>query len=332
MNTFKAALNFKEVVEEIFKDLGYKTTSKGYDELYDILVQNDEKQDKDYKLEVKYSQAKTEYPYNLIHRAINRLKRVADEKSIPVLVLGFILSDEERKRFGDNNDIIIIDIANLLSLVKDNEMLRNRLVSSLTYTVDDIEPKECVFTLDGLNHGGYTKSLIAEMNLLASGKQCFNKFEELCKKMLENVFSGDLDLWKDQQPSNDGLYRFDLLCRIKDGNNKAFWKIIEEYFNSKYVIFEFKNYEEQISQKEIYTTEKYLYEKALRRVAIIIAANGFSENADWAARGCLRETGKLIVLLSKEDLVEMNMMKERNDDPSALLLDKLDYLLATLEK
>lgn len=57
------------------------------------------------------------------------------------------------------------------------------------------------------------------------------------------------------------------------------------------MIFEFKNYSEPITQKEIYTTEKYLYAKALRCVGILIAANGYSENAQWAAKGCLRENG-----------------------------------------
>ena len=51
------------------------------------------------------------------------------------------------------------------------------------------------------------------------------------------------------------------------------------------MIFEFKNYSEKITQKEIYTTERYLYAKALRSVAIIVSANGYEENAYWAAKG-----------------------------------------------
>ena len=128
------------------------------------------------------------------------------------------------------------------------------------------------------------------------------------------------------------MYRFDLLCRIKDGNQKTFWSILERYFNSKYVIFEFKNYTEPITQKEIYTTEKYLYAKALRSVGILISAHGYDENAYWAAKGCLRENGKLILLLETNDLIEMNKMKIDQEDPSNYLLGKLDDLLMDLEK
>lgn len=150
--------------------------------------------------------------------------------------------------------------------------------------------------------------------------------------MLENIFSDDLALWREQQRSNNDLYRFDLLCRIKDGNQKTFWSILERYFNSKYIIFEFKNYTGKITQKEIYTTEKYLYSKALRSVGIIISANGYDENAYWAAKGCLRENGKLILLLDTNDLIHMNKMKINQDDPAEFLLDKLDALLLDLEK
>ena len=124
----------------------------------------------------------------------------------------------------------------------------------------------------------------------------------------------------------------DLLCRIKSGNQKGFWEIVERYFNSKYIIFEFKNYAKPIKQKEVYTTEKYLYYKALRKVAIIITANGFDKHSQWAAKGSLKESGKLILLLGKDDMKKMYEMKVNQDDPSEYLLGKLDDLLSGLEK
>ena len=75
-----------------------------------------------------------------------------------------------------------------------------------------------------------------------------------------------------------------------------------------------------------------MYAKALRSVAIIIAANGYEENARWAAKGSLRENGKLIILLDTEDLIKMNRMKMEQDDPTDYLMSKLDDLLLELEK
>lgn len=199
-------------------------------------------------------------------------------------------------------------------------------------SVENIEPAQGFIETDNLKHDNYTRSLIKEMQLCQEGKPMARTYELLCYKLLENIFSEDLALWKEQQKSNKDLYRFDLLCRIKDGNKKTFWSIVERYFNSKYIIFEFKNYAEAISQKEIYTTEKYLYAKALRCVGIIISQHGYNENAYWAAKGCLRENGKLIILLDTNDLIKMNEMKETQDDPSNYLLDRLDDVLLELEK
>lgn len=125
----------------------------------------------------------------------------------------------------------------------------------------------------------------------------------------------------------------DICFELKNGVNQDFFDTIKNYFNTKYIVFEFKNYEKEISQKEIYTTEKYLYEKALRRVAIIISRKGASKNALSAARGCLRENGKLIMCLSDQDLIELINIKEKEEQPTAEFFEvMLDDLLIQLEK
>ena len=250
----------------------------------------------------------------------------------PILVSAYEIGAKKEHYLELYPNLILIDIANLLFALKDSVELRNRLISTLPYSVESIVPKENFLRIDVLQHDDHTKSLIEELRMCQAGKPMARSFEVICKKMLENIFSDDLALWKEQQTSNQDLYRFDLLCRIKDGNQKTFWGILERYFNSKYLVFEFKNYSDKVTQKEIYTTEKYLYAKALRSVGIIIAANGYNENACWAAKGSLRENGKLIMLLDVEDLIQMNQMKIAQDDPSDYLLGKLDDLLSNLEK
>lgn len=69
-----------------------------------------------------------------------------------------------------------------------------------------------------------------------------------------------------------------------------------------------------------------------RNVAIVIARNGYTSNAEWAAKGCLRENGKLILLITIDDLKEMYARKIQHNDPSEVLLDKIDDMLSKLEK
>lgn len=150
---------------------------------------------------------------------------------------------------------------------------------------------------------------------------------------MKHVFGENLSLWRTQQKSNDGLYRFDLCCKIKHGENEEFFDTMRDFFNTKYVVFEFKNYKDPITQREIYTTEKYLYKTALRSVAIIVSRKGADNNALLAAKGCLRENGKLILCLSDNDLHNLINIKVSKEKPTAeVLSDMLDDMLINLEK
>ena len=134
-------------------------------------------------------------------------------------------------------------------------------------------------------------------------------------------------------PHLDHFYIDIYSCKIKNGVDQDFFNTIQNYFNTKYIVFEFKNYKEKITQREIYTTEKYLYKKALRSVAIIVSREGASRNALLAAKGCLRENGKLILCLSDKDLNELIHIKEKGEQPTAEFFEAmLDDILIHLEK
>ncbi len=322
-------LKFEEIVIKIFSEAEYSIDKMNErDTAYDFVAKKD---GKSYCVEIKYSQKM--YSPIAISTIARMLFSAESNGMTPVLTTSFKIKETEKEFYKKQfPNLIILDIANLLYAVNDNIKLRDELISELSFTIDDIAPQEGFVNLNSLQHDDYANSLIKELMLCKPGKKMFRTYEEICYDILKNIFADDLALWKKQQKSNKDLYRFDLLCRIKEGNNREFWGILEKYFNTKYIIFEFKNYREKITQKEIYTTEKYLYSKALRGVGIIISANSYDKNAHWASKGCLRENGKLIMLLNSSDLKEMCEMKLNSKEPSDFLLNKLDELLLELEK
>lgn len=217
----------------------------------------------------------------------------------------------------------------------DNE-LHQRLLGFLDFFYDDIEEtkpsiplllenQESVHVIDVARWG-------RNLNLIVTGKKGYQEYEKLCTDILRQLFSNYLSIWKKQKTSNDGLYRFDLICKTKSDIKDDFFWTINKYFNTRYIIFEFKNYSTEISSKEVYATEKYLYDKALRKVAIIISRKPFSKNAQKAANGCLRENGKVIINLTDRDLITLLDMHNRKDNPADYLSQKLDDLLVELEK
>lgn len=261
---------------------------------------------------------------------------------VRLLVVYGLTNDSLRKYIKDKYKVITLDLSNLLWMAAIDEQIESEIKSLLDFSVVDVVPVPPVGLnlnkklLDGrsanINYEKESDRLIRKLQSWVPRDNAYTVYENLCVDILKYLFDDELALWKVQERTYDNLYRYDLVCRIKDGGVSGFWKTIEQFFNSKYVIFEFKNYKEPITQREIYTTEKYLYLKALRGVAIIISCYGTDNNAEKAIRGTLRENGKLILSVDNQGLIEMIEAKIKGREPSGFLYDQLDTMLADLEK
>jgi hypothetical protein len=172
--------------------------------------------------------------------------------------------------------------------------------------------------------------LCEELGSLTRGNDDWATYEKLCERILRYLFEDDLQGWHTQKRTDDGLNRFDFVCRIRP--TTEFWKFLLHHLNSRYVLFEFKNYAQKIGQGQVLTTEKYLLEKGLRRVAIIMTRSGCDEGAKSMTQGAMREHGKLILVVSDDEVCEMLHMKEVGDDPSDLLFEIADNFLLKLPR
>ena len=305
-----------------------------------------------YLVEVKYSRTDRVYALGLTESAANLAAFINSDQChlqncVPVLIVGATIKPDLRKKIQEYH-VKVIDIRNLLFLVSGDDNLKSELLSTLEFSVADILPEKPDMDIFELNviPFAYEKKQkqeksdaeillkhISEWEVNSSNaRRRSSEYEKLCYNILKYLFSDELSLWHTQQKSSDDLYRFDLICKIKDGSVSGLWSTILQCFNSKYIIFEFKNYAEQITQQEIYTTDKYLYLKALRGVAIIISCKGASPNANKAIRGTLRENGKLILSIDNSDLSEMIRIKMNGDTPADYLYSIFDNLLIDLEK
>lgn len=252
-------------------------------------------------------------------------KAVSDQKKdLPlqnICVVANLVSDETKRKYEEAKLGYVWDIRNVLWLFEDYPELKNELISILNYSVENIEPErpepfifEESSQMENTDPESVADSYIAQLKVLETGSAAFKKYEELCVSILKYILGEYLTLWEQQKTTEEKLYRFDMCCKIKNGVIQDFFDTICKYFSTKYIVFEFKNYEKPITQREIYTTEKYLYEKALRKVAIIISRKGADKHAKMAARGSLRESGKLIICLSDEDMKAMLQIKKKGKE------------------
>lgn len=120
----------------------------------------------------------------------------------------------------------------LLFLQKNNdEELKSEVISLLEFSIDDIyETKDSIFNLK-YNEKNIEESekLIKKLENIEPGREMFSEYEKICIQILKYLFSDDLALWKFQEKTDEDLYRYDMICKIKNDINKDFWNIIKNY-------------------------------------------------------------------------------------------------------
>jgi hypothetical protein len=172
--------------------------------------------------------------------------------------------------------------------------------------------------------------LCAQLRAVPAGKKGWSIYERVCANILKYLFPNDLEGWYKQKRTDDGLNRYDFVCRLRPTTD--FWRFLIDHLNSRYVIFEFKNYTKKIAQGQILTTEKYLLERGLRRVAIILSRKGADRDALRVTQGAMREHGKLMLLVDDDMICKMLHMKERGEDPTDFLFELADDFLLSLPR
>ena len=284
----------------------------------------------------------------LIMRKMNN--NLSQEDTILLIVSSNIPSfqkDEIYKRFR----IVVWDIENLVFYCKNNLALLKQLAQITYFPIDHIEGQpsaeaelaNLILTPITDNHledvakeTNETEKLLQRLYNCPAGKENSKEYEEICEEILRHFFEANyFNRLTSQHKTADEHFRMDLIgaLKISQSNDESvhpLWQMLVQHYNSHFVVFEFKNYTEKIDQNLIYITEKYLFAAALRNVAFIISREGFSDSAKFAAEGCLKEHGKLILDITNEDLIKM--LKSPDDNPADYLLTKLEDFLMGISK
>jgi len=280
-------------------------------------------------------------PLSYFKRAfVSTLFELNDENSAAIIITSGLI--EGMRKYYDDVPIIILDGNDLLELSADNIDRREKLLQILPEGIEfERKEKHSIQaqiqranenrnkkTNEKLQHRG--QDLIQRLKECPPGKGHFPEYEKTCTEAIKYMFDNDLIGWWTQQSSNDGLNRYDLLCRIRSKNE--FWKMLLTDFNSRFILFEFKNYNKEITPHEIYTTERYLYQTANRNMAIVFSRKGPTENCYKASTGALREYGKLVIHISDDDLIEVLQRMDKGDDPNELLFKKHDEIMISISR
>ena len=273
------------------------------------------------------------------------------QEDIILLIVSSNIPSLQKDIIFEKYRIVVLDIENLVYYSHNNpELLRH--LSQITYfPMEHIEghpsnearlarlfltsnlEKYLEDTKEEVNNN---EILIQRLTNCPAGKKGSREYEKICEDILRYLFESNyFNRLTSQHKTNDEHFRMDLIGSLKitqnnDNSMHPLWQMLVQHYNTHFIVFEFKNYTEQIDQNLIYITEKYLFDTALRNVAIIISRKGFSDAAKFAAEGCLKEHRKLILDINNEDLIKM--LESPSENPADYLLTKLEEFLIGISK
>ncbi len=262
-------------------------------------------------------------------RQIHEIKRSTNAK-IGILVIGCPLTPRLADAAKTYNEIEVWDANEIFrragafpTLLKEFERLFEvNVPADLEFQRHTLDDEDQDITLKK------GKQLSEKLKSIKPGRPEAGAFEDANIKALQYLFESDLHGWHEQPETEDGLHRRDLICRILP--KSEVWSLMLNDFRSRYVVFEFKNYTDPITQYEVMTTERYLYPAALRNVAIIISPKGCANSAHKVIRGAMREHGKLVLSLTVDELEKLLIGKDNGADPNTYLFQKVDDFLLSL--
>lgn len=281
---------------------------------------------------------------------MKKMKQDIPQKDMVLLLVFSKIPTFQKDEIYKRYQIIVWDIENLVFYSKDNPILLKQLSQITYFPIDYVEgqsSKEAELVnlklTNSVDKIAYEADEDDEANILInrlqackSGKKHSGEYEDVCEEILRFLFEANyFNRLTRQHKTKDEHFRMDLIGALKINQNKEesmhpLWQLLVQHYNSHFVVFEFKNYTKEIDQNLIYITEKYLYDSALRNVAVIVSRKGFSKSAKFAAEGCLKEHGKLVFDIKDEDLIEMLNLK--SDKAADYLLEKLEEFLMGISK
>lgn len=355
MNANARSFAFELYSRRLLQEFGFVQVAcinNSNDNAWDLVLEKDKHkvwvECKAYKSQVVSPSVANELLKTLVMRKLKQ--EIAQENEILLIVLSSIPSfkkDEIYKRYK----IIVWDIENLVFYSKDNPSLLKQLSQITYFPIEHIKGQASAETnwtkpsfvatedknvKSAEEETSKNNLLIKRLTNCITGRANSREYEEICEDILRHLFETNyFNRLTSQHKTKDEHFRMDLIGSLKttqdnDEGMHPFWQMLVQHYNSHFVVFEFKNYSEKIDQNLIYITEKYLFDAALRNVAFIISRKGFSDSAKFAAAGCLKEHGKLILDITQDDLIKM--LKASSDNPADYLLTKLEDFLMGISK
>ena len=200
----------------------------------------------------------------LQYKQIMLSNNLAEEISF-IIVMPCEIDEDSQREIFDRFDVEIWDISNLIYLCEENKDLLQLLTSCIPYSTLEIEAKKPINVKVKTNDTtideetiSYVEVFQEKLEKCKSGRldNADKKYEIICTEIIKYLFETEFFKISEQHKTDDEMFRMDLLCSLK--GTTEFWKFLITFYHTKFIVFEYKNYSDYISQN-LYILQKNTY-------------------------------------------------------------------------
>jgi hypothetical protein len=172
-------------------------------------------------------------------------------------------------------------------------------------------------------------NLIQQLDNCPLGSLGWVNFEDICTQILSFLFVPPLHVPQRQVKTVSGINRRDAIYPNRNITpngviNSKNWHHLFQELDARLILIEYKNYDEmEIGPEEVNCALNYLT-NPMGRLAILVCSKEPNQQAKIRRNTIYSNEKKVILFLKKEHLKEMLLMKEREEDPSDLIVDLVE--------
>ena len=154
------------------------------------------------------------------------------------------------------------------------------------------------------------------------GRENWSKYQSLIGEALTFLFCPPLLRPISEKTDANRANRRDFI--FPNYCDKGFWAYLRSRYSADYIVVDAKNYQKNITKREILQIANYLKEHGTGLFGIIITRNGVSESAIYTLKEVWAIDKKMIIILQDNDIEQMMLEKLANREPENIVRQKIE--------
>jgi hypothetical protein len=165
------------------------------------------------------------------------------------------------------------------------------------------------------------------LKLCPPGQAGWATFERVAQETLDFLLVPPLQPSQPQVWTLQGVERRDAVFSNRERDTSTNWGLLHADHKARLILVEFKNYDRtEIGADEVDQASNYLREP-WGKLAILCCNKLPNPSAHRRRNTIFSDSGKVILFLTTNDLLEMLDIKDRGEDPSGFIIDSVELFL-----